>query len=162
MIDILFYLFEHYLPDACPEPAALARKLIAAGFEDDDVSQAIDWLAGFDAAAAASPALALSRSVRLYHDSEITRLPAECRGFLAFLEQAEAIDATARELILERALALPDEVIALNKLKGIVLMVVWRQQLPLDALVLEELLEDEIDDEDASEQGVPAGRSQFH
>jgi Smg protein len=104
----------------------------------------------------------LSRSVRLYHDSEITRLPAECRGFLAFLEQAEAIDATARELILERALALPDEVIALNKLKGIVLMVVWRQQLPLDALVLEELLEDEIDDEDASEQGVPAGRSQFH
>lgn len=162
MIDILYYLFEHYLPDACPEPAALARKLIAAGFEDDDVTQAIDWLAGFDAAAAASPALALSRSARLYHDSEIGRLPAECRGFLAFLEQAEAIDATARELILERALALPDEVIALNKLKGIVLMVVWRQQLPLDALVLEELLEDEIDDEDAAEQGIQVGRAQFH
>lgn len=162
MIDILFYLFEHYLPDACPEPAALARKLIAAGFEDDDVSQAIDWLAGFDAAAAATPALALSRSARLYHDNEVARLPAECRGFLVFLEEAEAIDATARELILERALALPDEVIHLNKLKGIVLMVVWRQQLPLDALVLEELLEDEFDDEDGGEQGVPAGRAQFH
>lgn len=162
MIDILFYLFEHYLPDACPEPAALAKKLIAAGFEDDDVTQAIDWLAGFDAAAAASPALAASRSARLYHDSEIARLPAECRGFLAFLEQAEAIDGTARELILERALALPDKMIPLNKLKGIVLMVVWRQQLPLDALVLEELLEDEIDDEDVIEQGVTSESSKFH
>jgi Smg protein len=147
MIDILFYLFEHYLPDSCPAPDALAKKLVAAGFEDDDISQALDWLAGFNGAAPAPAALAASTAPRLYHENEMARLPVECRGFIAFLEQAEAIDATARELILERALALPDEQIPLNKLKGIVLMVVWRQQLPLDALILEELLVDEVDDE---------------
>lgn len=161
MIDILFYLFEHYLPDACPEPAALARKLLAAGFEGEDVSQALDWLAGFDATAAASPVLSASVSPRIYHDSETGRLPAECRGFIVFLEQAGAIDAAARELILERALALPDDIVSLTKLKGIVLMVVWRQQLPLDALVLEELLEDG-SDEDALETGGEAPRPLFH
>jgi Smg protein len=162
MIDILFYLFEHYLPDACPEPAALAKKLLAAGFEDEDVSQALDWLAGFEEIDAASPALELSTGSRFYHESEMARLPAECRGFIAFLEQAEAIDAAARELILERALAMPDDVISLAKLKGIVLMVVWRQQLPLDALVLEELLEDDAGEDEAGEPGADGTRSHFH
>lgn len=162
MIDILFYLFEHYLPDACPEPAALARKLMAAGFEDDDISEAMDWLAGFADAEPAPAALAASTATRLYHEAEMARLPAECRGFISFLEQAEAIDATTRELILERALALSDEEIPLAKLKGIVLMVVWRQQLPLDALILEELLEDDYADEDIGDLGDAPTRTPFH
>jgi hypothetical protein len=41
MIDILVYLFENYPPDACPEPAALARKLTAAGFETEEISAAL-------------------------------------------------------------------------------------------------------------------------
>ena len=45
MFDILVYLYETYFrPDACPEPAALARKLSAVGFEDDEISEAIVWL----------------------------------------------------------------------------------------------------------------------
>ncbi|MDP2794996.1 MAG: DUF494 domain-containing protein [Sulfurisoma sp.] len=162
MIDILFYLFEHYLPDACPEPAALARKLMAAGFEDDDISEAMDWLAGFADAEPAQAALAASTATRFYHEAEMARLPAECRGFLAFLEQAEAIDATTRELILERVLALSDEEIPLAKLKGIVLMVVWRQQLPLDALILEELLEDDYGFDDVGDLGDEPARPLFH
>ncbi|MBU0750574.1 MAG: DUF494 domain-containing protein [Gammaproteobacteria bacterium] len=165
MIDILFYLFENYLPDACPEPAALAKKLMAAGFEDDDISEAIDWLAGFNDATNAPAELSsptLATSMRIYSDSELARLPADCRGFISFLEQADAIDATARELVLERALSLSDEEIPLAKLKGIVLMVVWRQQLPLDALILEELLEDDDADEDAAEPGSDGARPLFH
>ena len=46
MIDILVYLFENYLPDACPEPEVLARKLSAAGFGSDDISEALSWLDG--------------------------------------------------------------------------------------------------------------------
>lgn len=162
MIDILFYLFEHYLPDTCPEPAALARKLVAAGFEDDDISEAIDWLAGFNDAGRTPAELAPSTAIRVYHESEMARLPAECRGFLAFLEQAEAIDAGTRELILERVLALSDELIPLAKVKGIVLMVVWRRQLPLDALILEELLEDDYADDDIGDLGDEPARPLFH
>ena len=38
MFDILVYLFENYVhADACPEPAQLARKLSAAGFEEEEI-----------------------------------------------------------------------------------------------------------------------------
>ena len=47
MFDILVYLFENYVhADACPEPAQLARKLTAAGFEEEEISEALDWLSG--------------------------------------------------------------------------------------------------------------------
>ncbi len=163
MIDILVYLFENYLPDACPEPTALAKRLMAAGFGDDDISAALAWLAGFDAASAESlaPALAASTGMRFFAREEIARLSVECRGFLAFLEQADAIDASSRELILERALAMPDEMVPLTKFKVIVLMVIWRQQLPIDALVLEELLDDGYDEDD-DEFGDPTPLQAVH
>ena len=47
MFEILVYLFENYAHvDACPAPDQLARKLSAAGFEDEDISAALDWLSG--------------------------------------------------------------------------------------------------------------------
>ncbi len=141
MFDVLVYLFENYLPDACPEPAVLARKLAAAGFEDGAISEALDWLAGLEAEEAflrpPSPG-----SHRIYRDEEMAALPTECRGFLAFLEQADAIDGPAREIILERCAALADAEVPLEQFKVIVLMVVWRRQIALDTLILEELLDD--------------------
>ncbi|MBK8118702.1 MAG: DUF494 domain-containing protein [Sulfuritalea sp.] len=149
MIDILVYLFENYLPDACPEPEVLARKLSAAGFETDDISAALAWLDGLGGEASGrcrSPALA--GSIRIYDEEEQERLPAACRGFIAFLEQHDAVDASLREAIIERALALPDDEIALDRLKVIVLAVIWRYRHEVDALILEELLAEDADDED--------------
>jgi Smg protein len=66
----------------------------------------------------------------------------EGRGFVAFLEGAKILTPVLRELIIERAMALPDEVVGLNKLKVIVLMVLWTRRGNVDALVLDELLPD--------------------
>ena len=45
MIDILVYLFENYQDlSTHPKPDALARKLSAIGFEDEDISLALVWL----------------------------------------------------------------------------------------------------------------------
>ena len=45
MFDVLMYLFEtYYNPEACPDPDALVRKLSAAGFERDEIDEALDWL----------------------------------------------------------------------------------------------------------------------
>jgi len=125
MIDILVYLFENYLPDACPEPAVLARKLSAAGFETADITAALSWLDGLGADGGGrcrSPALA--GSMRIYDEEEQERLPTECRGFITFLEQHDAVDASLREAIIEHALALPDAEISLDRLKVIVLAVI--------------------------------------
>lgn len=151
MIDILVYLFENYLPDACPEPEVLARKLSAAGFGSDDISAALSWLdglAGEEAARCSTPAL--PGSIRIYGEEEQERLPVACRGFIAFLEQHDAVDTPLREAIIERALALPDAEVSLDRLKVIVLAVVWRYRHEVDALILEELLAEDSDDEDSA------------
>jgi len=150
MIDILVYLFENYLPDACPKPEVLARKLSAAGFGSDDISAALSWLdglAGEEAACCSSQALA--GSIRIYDEEEQERLPAACRGFITFLEQHDAVDAPLREAIIERALALPDAEVSLDRLKVIVLAVIWRYRHEVDALILEELLAEDSDDGDS-------------
>jgi Smg protein len=142
MFEVLVYLFENYLPDACPEPEALARKLAAAGFADGDITEAIEWLDGLtDAADVPLLRAPQAGSLRIYGEEELAVLDTECRGFLSFLEQAGAIDTLAREVILERVTALAtDGEIPLAEFKVIVLMVVWRRQIALDALILEELL----------------------
>ncbi|HQR03592.1 MAG: DUF494 domain-containing protein [Proteobacteria bacterium] len=147
MIDILVFLFENYLPNACPEPGALAQKLSAAGFEQDDISEALSWLEGLDRTAAVVVRLRpQGDGMRLYDDEEQSRLPLECRGFLYFLEQAGTLAPDLRELVIERALALSDTEVSLDKLKVIVLAVLWRQQHAFDTLILEELLSEDDDE----------------
>lgn len=151
MFDILVYVFENYLPGACPEPEALARKLSSVGFEDDAILEALQWLAGLEQAQEESAFRQLPKaaSQRLYDEQEMSALPAECRGYLAAMESAGAIDATAREMIVERAMAVDtadSPAMTLAKFKVIVLMVMWRRELSLDNLVFEDLLEE--DDED--------------
>jgi Smg protein len=148
MFDILVFVFENYLPGACPEPDALARKLSSVGFEDDAISEALQWLDGLEQAQEESGLSRLPNTVsqRLFDEEEMNALPVECRGFIAFLETAGAIDAVAREMIIERAMAVDSPALSLTKFKVIVLMVMWRRELSLDNLVFEDLLEDEDED----------------
>lgn len=153
MMDILVYLFENYLPDACPPAGVLARKLSAVGFESDEINEALSWLDGLAGTQAALCRAPATGAMRIYDEEEQDRLPAECRGFIAFLDQAEAIDTPLREAIIERALALPDDEISLDRLKVIVLAVIWRYRHEVDALILEELLEDSDSDDFGAGEG---------
>ena len=147
MFDILVYLFETYhQPGTFPESAVLARKLSAIGFEEEDISAALEWLSGLEELAdlhRRQRPPAITRSTRVYCRNELDKLPAECRGFLYFLESAGAIDFILREMIIERAMVLREANVPLSKLKIIVLMVLWRRHQSiesLDTLLLEELL----------------------
>ncbi len=146
MFEILVYLFENYAHvDACPAPEQLARKLSAAGFEDDDISAALDWLSGLgDDSEEARPQISSeSRSFRAYSSEECARLDSACRGFMAFLENSGVLNPPMREMIIDRAMALPEGGVTLSKLKVIVLMVLWSQHQSLDTLILEDLLSDD-------------------
>jgi Smg protein len=66
----------------------------------------------------------------------------ESRGFIAFLESAKILTPLLREIIIERGMALPNEVVGLDKLKVIVLMVLWTRRGNVDALILDELIPD--------------------
>lgn len=145
MFDVLVYLFEsYYQNDAYPDQDTLARRLTAAGFEDEEIHEALDWLRGLAAPQESGfpEHFELGTSFRGYTIEELTKLSTDARGFVAFLESARILTPTLRELILDRAMALPDDIVGLDKLKVIILMVLWTHRGDVDTLVLEELLPD--------------------
>jgi Smg protein len=149
MFDVLVYLYEtYYRPDACPDSEALTKKLSAIGFEDDEIAKALGWLTDLNASASTDPQqTALSVGTRIYVSQELDVLGTPAVGFIQFLESAKLIDSMQRELIVERALAAGESPISLDKLKVIVLMVLWSQGKEPDGLIFDELF---VEDDDAT------------
>ncbi|MBI3730499.1 MAG: DUF494 domain-containing protein [Burkholderiales bacterium] len=142
MFDILVYLYEtYYRPDACPDTAALTKKLSAVGFPEDEISEALDWLTGL-AVNTAEPATAapVSKGFRIYAEQEIVALGTPALGFIQFLESAGLLNANQREIVIERALVVNESPLPLDKLRIIVLMMLWSQGTEPDMLMFDELL----------------------
>jgi Smg protein len=142
MFDILVFLFENYFhAGAYPDQETLSKRLSAAGFDSRDISQALTWLSGLERVGKSSSRCNFtpSKGFRFYTEPELSTLTAEARGFLLFLESAGVISVLQRELIIERVVALDEPAVNLDKVKLIVLMVLWNQNETLDSLVLDEL-----------------------
>lgn len=150
VIDILIYLFEHYIDDDIELDAdrdRLKSELREAGFEAGQVTKAFDWLQELATNRASSDELpaAASTSMRIYTAEEERKLDAECRGFLYFLENASVLDGAARELVIDRVLALETEEIDIGQLKWIILMVLFNQPGQEQAFVwMEDLVMDDL------------------
>lgn len=148
MFDVLVYLYEtYYRPDACPDPEALVKKLSAIGFEEDEISRALGWLTDLDKTASEfshhfSEHASHSFGIRIYAQQEAGILGIEGIGFVQFLESAKLLDSLQREIVIERALAASEGPISLDKLKVIVLMVLWSQGKEPDGLMFDELFGD--------------------
>jgi Smg protein len=149
MFDVLVYLYEtYYRPDACPDSAALVKKLSAIGFEEEEISKALGWLT--DLAEATSELTtqntthsAFGSGFRIYADHEQDVLGTPAIGFIQFLEAAKVLNAAQREIVVERALAASESQMSLDKLKVIVLMVLWSQGKEPDGLMFDELFLDD-------------------
>lgn len=164
MFEVLVYVYENYWQGAaCPEFDRLGRKLTAAGFDADEIRDALVWLDGLNIAArgtlksqhaseSSSPAVpddALppmrvqsSHSLRVYSVAEQEHLGAESLGFVCFLESSGVLPPHMREIVMDRAMAAPGDPVLLDDLKIIVLMVYWSFGEEPDALVLDELCDD--------------------
>ncbi|RJG15416.1 DUF494 family protein [Massilia cavernae] len=139
MFDILVYLYEtYYRPDACPEPAALARKLSAVGFDDVEISEALVWLTDLTEMAGGDLDFTTD-GTRFYVEQEYDTLGTPAVGFIQFLESAKVLSPVQREIVIERALALDESPVSLGKLKIIVLMLLWSQGKEPDALMFDDL-----------------------
>ena len=142
MFEILMYLFESYFDaGSYPEPDKLSRKLSAAGFEGDEISEALSWLSALHGQNPDSyPEHLEHAGQRHYAGPELEFIGDEARQFLMYAEQQHLISATEREMIIDRSVALKQEYLALDKLKLIMLMVLWNRHQDLDPLLIEELL----------------------
>lgn len=143
MFDILYYLFENYFDSGSyPDSETLTRKLTMAGFDDEDIHQALDWLSELARQDIGNYPATLSEnnSFRCFSTHEVEKIDAEGRGFIVFLEQAKIINPLQRELLIDRVLAMDEENSSLDKIKLIVLTELWIQNQLSDDRVLEKLL----------------------
>lgn len=136
------YLFESYFDaGSYPEPDKLSRKLTAAGFEGEEIDEALTWLAALQQQ---NPSLYPSElehvGLRHFAELENQRISIEARRFLLFAEQQHMISAIEREMVIDRAIALQYNQLGVDKLKLIMLMVLWNRHQDLDPLLIEELL----------------------
>ena len=127
VLDILIYVFDQYMmaeaPEV-PEREALAADLERAGFGRHNVERALDWLA--DLAGERSRPDMASRALRVFSGEELERISTSCRGYLLQLEQEGILSPLQREIVIDRLVALVDEV-DIDQLKWLVLMVLSSQ-----------------------------------
>lgn len=162
MYEVLVFVYENYWDgEACPDRDQLSRKLSTAGFERKDIQQALAWLDGLQSAARgllapddlehgpreASTHLpptwpASPNSMRVYAPQEIEHLGKECMACIHFLEVTGALPPELREVVIDRAMAVPEPPLDLDDLKIIVLMVYWSVGMEPNVLILDELCDD--------------------
>ncbi len=133
VLDVLMYLFENYMdegPEFNSDQETLLVELSQAGFPRSEINKAFSWLEGLSAMReAAEPVCtpARSGSLRHYCSREQVKISREARGFIQFLEDNGVLDAAARELIIDRVMALEAEEIDLEQLKWVILLVLFNQ-----------------------------------
>jgi Smg protein len=128
IFDVLMYLFENYMEgeiEILPDSDVIRTELLEAGFEQIEVSKAFDWLESLSLQRAIVPTVA--PAFRIFCVEEKAKLNAECLGLILFLEQKGILSSANREIVIDRAMALENEEISVEKLKWIVLIVLLSQ-----------------------------------
>ena len=154
MFDILMYLFEnlvHSETEIRVDQDELTDELIRAGFHHDEIFKALSWLEKLAALQETTTTPYLSKRIaggvnRIYTHEETLRLDVEALGFMLFLEQVGVLDATTREMVIDRVLEIDASEFCLEDLKWVVLMVLFNVPGKENAYAqMEELLFEEAD-----------------
>ena len=102
-------------------------ELEQAGFGSGEVERALCWLEDLAADPSRTGPAPTSRAIRVFDAIEQARLDTDCRGFLVHLEQVGILSPTQRELVIEKLMALDGDDIDIERLKWVVLMVLFAQ-----------------------------------
>ena len=149
VVDVLMFLFERYLDednDVIDERTDMQIRLEEVGFEHQEIDQAFDWLEDLATIHDERDFAPIETgSARIFSEEEKLILNEECLGFIMYLEQASILTPTTRELILDRVIALDNE-LDIEQLKWIVMIVLhthpgeenafaWMESLVFDEIV---------------------------
>jgi Smg protein len=128
IFDVLMYLFENYMEDEIeilPDSEVVRTELEEAGFEQIEVNKAFEWLESLSVQGLTKPTEA--PAFRIFCAQEQAKLDLDCRNLLIYLESIGILNSANREIVIDRAMALENEDISMEKLKWIVLMVLLSQ-----------------------------------
>ena len=151
LIDILIYLFEHYLVEQTEEfvqldNQKLTGELLEVGFEKQEIDQAFSWLdeliAGSDKSLDSFSPVA---TLRIFSKQEKARIPLEAQSLIMRLEQAGILELSTRELVIDRLMALDYQAVDMEDVKWVIMMVLCNQSdFPQELEWAESLVSDNI------------------
>ena len=133
MLEVLLYLFENYMIEGQefePDQETLTIELTQAGFEDGEINKAFDWLEDLselcDAPVKPIEGGRLS-SIRHFSPDELSRFDPQAQDLLLSLQRTGVLDPQARELVIDRIMALETADIDIDHLKWVIMMVLCNQ-----------------------------------
>lgn len=141
MFEVLVFMFENYFAHhTMPDVDVMEQELCAAGFEKTDINGAFDWYQEMKYQLT-QPQLNYSHEysgMRIFSDNEIKKINTESIGFVLFLQQANVINDMERDLIVDRAMALKQEVITVEEMRWISMIALWNEGREKDYLFVED------------------------
>lgn len=142
MVDILIFMYENFFGSGIyPAHKDLQHRLFAAGFRAPEVEETLAWLDHVNREESLRPPQGKNfLASRFLDPMELERLGQEGWEFLAFLENNHILSVSQREMLLTGIVTHNDPEMDLDRLKLMVLMVLWRQGDTMNALLVEELI----------------------
>ncbi|NVK21696.1 MAG: DUF494 domain-containing protein [Kangiellaceae bacterium] len=136
VLDVLLYIFENFQDEESNHILAndsLVEALEDVGFTEGEIKGAIDWLDGLVEVTSESfiPTQSGAEALRVFSPQEQLVLSAKAQGTIMAFEQMGILDAHAREMVIDRMVALgvqEDEATELERLRWVVMMVLYNMQ----------------------------------
>jgi len=130
-LDVLLYLFEYYSENPVRETGSnleIRKHLKGAGFEDDIINHAMDWVAIFkgpiDNAEITSPQ---SLSVRVFSAEEKALLDNECQNYIVRLEKFGLLTPQKRELLIDKLTSIGFEPMDIEVVKALSILMLFQE-----------------------------------
>ena len=144
MFELLIYMFENYLSSkSYLDFNNISMELEAAGFDNDDIEEAFDWFSQLKAMSDKIPQaidVKENTNLRIFTEKEYKKISSEGLGFILFLEQAKVLNSIEREIIIDRAMALNQNIISIDEVRWVVMMALWNNGKENDYLFVEDAL----------------------
>lgn len=143
MFEVLVFIFENYIAHhALPDNDVMAQELSAAGFNQKDIQGAVGWYQEMKSMLTQTSAVYSHQhsATRILTDSEFKKINIESISFVLFLRQANVINDVERDLIIDRAMALKQELVSIEEMRWITMIALWNEGREKDYLFVEDAL----------------------
>jgi len=130
VLDVLLYLFQNFMDgdlEIDPDRDFLIDRLVEAGFQNYEIDKAFVWLDDLATNQETQQNTLKGNTFRLFTDGELEKLDVESRGFLLYLENMGVLTTETRELVIERVMALDSYEMDIERVKWVILMVLFNQ-----------------------------------
>lgn len=131
ILEALMYIFDYCVDQetgVMADADEIEDSLSEVGFSKKEAEKAMAWLDGLADWRKNSEHVAVgAKSVRIFSSSELKLLPKECVNYIIQLSNKGILDPLAREMIIERSIALAkgNEQLDLDKIRWVTMMILF-------------------------------------